>query len=112
MRVGLLIACSLAVAATAVAIEPGDVRMMTPRPVSPQNQDDLDHLITAQIRAQVAGDPSLSSNAHNVEINTEGGIVVLKGPVDSTEEKAAIEAKARSVGGVKEVTSQLEVVSR
>ena len=37
---------------------------------------------------------------------------MLKGPVDSEDEKAAIEAKARGVDGVKEVTSQLEVVSR
>jgi osmotically-inducible protein OsmY len=36
-------------------------------------------------------------------------MVTLRGPVKSAEEKAAVEAKAKQVAGVKSVTSQLEV---
>lgn len=101
--------CAEGVAAVTAAIEPGDVRVITPRPLSPQNQGDVELVITAQIRAHISGDPTLSNNAHNVEIATDQGVVVLKGPVDSVAEKAAIEAKARQVEGVKEVASELEV---
>jgi osmotically-inducible protein OsmY len=59
----------------------------------------------------VVDDDALSTNAHNVKIITDNGSVVLRGPVNSPQEKAAIEAKAKSVPGVKQVTSQLEVVS-
>ena len=112
MRALALMLSGLLTTATVVAIEPGDVRIITPRPVSPENQGDVDAVITAQIRASISSDQSLSNNAHNVSISTDGGIVMLKGPVDSEDEKAAIEARARGVDGVKEVTSQLEVVSR
>ena len=108
----MLVLSGLLTTAPAVAIEPGDVRIITPRPVSPENQGDIDAVITAQIRASISSDQSLSNNAHNVSISTDRGIVILKGPVDSEDEKAAIEAKARGVAGVKEVTSQLQVVSR
>jgi osmotically-inducible protein OsmY len=54
-------------------------------------------------------DDSLSSNAHNVKIITNGGVVTLRGPVKSVEEKATVEAKARQVAGVVRVDSFLEI---
>jgi hyperosmotically inducible protein len=41
---------------------------------------------------------------------TNGGIVTLRGPVDSDEEKAVIEQKAKAVDGVAQVNSHLETV--
>jgi osmotically-inducible protein OsmY len=76
-----------------------------------QGESKADRDITAAIRQQVVGDDSLSTNAHNVKIITDNGMVTLRGPVDSTREKAAVESKAKSVPGVKGVTSQLEVTS-
>lgn len=76
-----------------------------------QGESEADRNITAAIRKRVVDDDALSTNAHNVKIITENGLVVLRGPVDSASEKAAVEAMAKSVAGVKQVTSQLEIVS-
>jgi osmotically-inducible protein OsmY len=63
-----------------------------------------------QIRQSVVGDKNLSTYAHNVKIITRNGQVTLKGPVRTTEEKAAIEAKAVEVAGASNVVNQLTVV--
>ncbi len=74
-----------------------------------ENSDDRE--ITQQIRKAIVSDKSLSTYAHNIKIVTKGGMVTLKGPVQSEEEKKAIEAKAAEVAEGK-VTSQLEVKSK
>jgi osmotically-inducible protein OsmY len=54
-------------------------------------------------------DKSLSTYAHNVKIIARDGMVTLKGPVRSEEEKRVVETKANEVAGANKVTSQLEV---
>ena len=76
-----------------------------------QGESEADRNISAAIRKSVVDDDALSTNAHNVKIITDNGVVTLRGPVNSATEKATVEAKAKSVAGVKQVTSQLEVVS-
>jgi hyperosmotically inducible protein len=44
-----------------------------------------------------------------VKIIAENGMVTLKGPVRSDEEKVAIETKAADIAGKGKVNSQLEV---
>jgi hyperosmotically inducible protein len=72
-----------------------------------ENRSDRD--ITRDIRRSIIQDKSLSSYAHNVKIISQNGMVTLKGPVRSEDEKTAIEAKAAAVAGKDKVTSQLEV---
>ena len=72
-----------------------------------ENASDLN--ITRRIRRAVMQDKSLSSYAHNVKIITQDGMVTLKGPVRSEEDKRAIEAKAKEIAGEDKVTSELEV---
>jgi hyperosmotically inducible periplasmic protein len=75
-----------------------------------QQKENLpDREITRQIRRSIVQDKTLSSYAHNVKVISQNGVVTLKGPVRSDEEKAAIEAKAAEVAGKDKVTSQLEV---
>lgn len=74
-----------------------------------QGNSEADRNITASVRKLLVDDDSLSMNAHNVKIITVGGVVTLRGPVDSAAEKGAIETKAKSVAGVASVHSQLEV---
>jgi hyperosmotically inducible periplasmic protein len=74
-----------------------------------QAENETDRQITASVRQAVVGDSSLSTNAHNVKIITSAGTVTLRGPVKSTEEKAAIEAKAKQVAGVTRVDNLLEI---
>ena len=58
-------------------------------------------------------DSSLSTYAHNIKIIAQDGMVTLKGPVTSEEEKQSIEAKAAEVaGGADKVISQIEVAAK
>ena len=79
-------------------------------PTADQQKESLpDREITRQIRRSIVQDKTLSSYAHNVKVISQNGVVTLKGPVRSDEEKAAVEAKAAEVAGKDKVTSQLEV---
>src|ERR1700680_1074208 len=74
-----------------------------------QKENQPDREIARQIRRSIVQDKSLSTYAHNVKIIAQNGMVTLKGPVRSDEEKAAVEAKAAEIAGKDMVTSQLEV---
>jgi hyperosmotically inducible protein len=47
--------------------------------------------------------------AHNVKIISANGSVVLRGPVNTEKEKAAIARKAQAIAGADKVDNQLEV---
>jgi hyperosmotically inducible protein len=74
-----------------------------------QKENQPDREIARQIRRSIVQDKSLSTYAHNVKIIAQNGMVTLKGPVRSDEEKTAVEAKAAEIAGKDMVTSQLEV---
>jgi hyperosmotically inducible periplasmic protein len=61
------------------------------------NASDRD--MTKKIRQSIVADKSLSTYAHNVKVISQNGVVTLKGPVRSEEEKKAIESKAMEVVG-------------
>ena len=88
-----------------------NVRDRNDRSVTPGDQGGSagDRELTANIRKAIVDDDSLSTNAHNVKIITNNGVVTLRGPVKSESEKATIVAKAQRVPGVKRVDNQLEV---
>jgi hyperosmotically inducible protein len=69
-----------------------------------------DRTLTQKIRKSVMADKSLSTYAHNVKIISQNGMVTLKGPVRSDDEKKTVVAKAVEVaGGADKVTDQLTV---
>jgi osmotically-inducible protein OsmY len=74
------------------------------------NQSDVE--LARQVRKSLVNDKSLSTNAHNVKVIVQGGMVILKGPVNSEEEKQAVEAKASEVAGTDKVSSELQVVAK
>jgi hyperosmotically inducible protein len=74
-----------------------------------QKENRPDREITRDIRRSIVHDKSLSTYAHNIKVISQNGMVTLKGPVRSEEEKTAIEAKAAEIAGKDKVTSQLEV---
>jgi len=76
-----------------------------------QSEKEADRTITQNIRQALTADDALSTNAKNVKIITNDGMVTLRGPVNSEKEKAEIEAKAKRVAGVKRVDNQLEIAS-
>jgi hyperosmotically inducible protein len=74
-----------------------------------QKMNPADRETTKKVRSALMDDKSLSTYAHNIKIITTDGMVTLKGPVRSEDEKSAIEAKARQIAGDSNVTSNLTV---
>ena len=74
-----------------------------------QKADRSDREITQQIRKSITSDKSLSTYGHNVKVITQNGMVTVKGPVRSEEEKKAVEAKAAEVAGADKVTNEIDV---
>lgn len=82
----------------ASALTPGD-----------QGESEADRTITQKVRQQVVGTDAFSMNAKNVKIITINGVVTLRGPVKTAQEKTDIGAMAQKTEGVKSVDNQLEV---
>jgi len=74
-----------------------------------QSESEADIQISAAVRKAVVDDKALSTNAHNVKITTANGVVTLRGPVKSEQEKSSIESKAKQVAGVSRVDNLLEI---
>lgn len=66
-----------------------------------------DSVITARVKAALIGDSR--TKAHQIEVETNSGVVQLGGFVDSANSKAAAAELARSIDGVKSVKNELEV---
>jgi hyperosmotically inducible periplasmic protein len=78
-----------------------------------QKENQSDRELAAKVRQALVKDKSLSTYAHNVKIIVQDGIVTLKGPVRSEEEKRAVEEKAaEAAGGADKIKSELEVSSK
>ena len=75
-----------------------------------QKMNAADRMLTQKIRKAVMADKALSMYAHNVKIISQNGMVTLKGPVRSEEEKASVAAKAvDAAGGADKVTNEISV---
>jgi hyperosmotically inducible protein len=77
-----------------------------------QKMNASDRALTQNIRKAVMADKSLSTYAHNVKIVSQNGMVTLKGPVRSDDEKKSIVGKAVAVaGGPDKVSDQMSVTA-
>jgi hyperosmotically inducible protein len=76
-----------------------------------QSESEADRTISQSIRQAVVADDSVSTNGKNVKIITAEGVVTLRGPVKSENEKTNIGARAQQVAGVKKVDNQLEIAN-
>ena len=74
-----------------------------------QKMNPADRETTKKIRSALVDDKSLSTYAHNIKIITRNGMVELKGPVQSQQEKDAIGAKATEIVGASSVKNDLSV---
>lgn len=78
-----------------------------------QKENSTDRDLARQIRQAIIKDKSLSTYAHNIKVIAQDGVVTLKGPVKTQEEKQSIEAKAAEVaGGADKVKSEIEVTGK
>jgi len=80
----------------------------TKTPMDQSNKPE-DIKLVATIRKMVMDDASLTATAKNCKIITAGGLVTLRGPVTTAEEKATIESHAAMSAGKDKVDNQLEV---
>ena len=76
-----------------------------------QKMNPADREIAKKIRRSITSDSSLSTYAHNVKVIVRDGIVTLKGPVKSEDEKNAIGSKASDIAGADKVQNELTVKS-
>jgi hyperosmotically inducible protein len=74
-----------------------------------QSNTTSDQDVTKRIRQALLKDTSLSSYAHNAKVITVDGVVTLKGPVRSSEEKKLVEDIAVQIAGAGKVTNQLTI---
>jgi hyperosmotically inducible periplasmic protein len=77
-----------------------------------QKDNKSDRAISQQIRRSIVKDKSLSTYGHNVKVVSQNGIVTLKGPVRSDDEKRAVEAKAAEIAGRDKVRSEITVAPK
>jgi osmotically-inducible protein OsmY len=83
-----------------------DNQTMTPMDQS-NKPEDID--LTRRIRQAVESDSNLSTDAKNVKIITVDGVVWLRGPVKSAQEKTEIARAAHSIAGAANVRDQMEI---
>jgi predicted outer membrane protein len=76
-----------------------------------QGNSETDTDITARIRKAIMANDGMSMNARNVKIITQNGMVTLRGPVKSAEEKRQIGDIAGKIAGENKSDNQLEVES-
>ena len=78
-----------------------------------QKENNSDRELARQVRHALVKDKSLSTYAHNIKVIAQDGVVTLKGPVHSDQEKQAVEAKAaEAAGGSDKVKSEIEVTNQ
>lgn len=71
------------------------------------NQADLD--TTQNIRKALMADESLSTDAKNVKVVTNNGVVALRGAVKDSSERSTVESIAKRYAGSNRVDNQVEV---
>ena len=111
VAVGGLAACDRTTSGSDAENTARNVRDRDQRTATPTDQGEsaADRAITQNIRKSVVDNDQLSTNAHNVKIVTQDGVVTLRGPVDSAQEKSIIVAMANKAPGVRRIDDQLEV---
>src|SRR5580698_7582217 len=77
-----------------------------------QKMNASDRALTQNIRKAVVADKSLSTYAHNVKIVSQNGMVTLRGPVRSDDERKSIVGKAvAAAGGPDKVSDQMSITA-
>jgi osmotically-inducible protein OsmY len=74
-----------------------------------QSNTKSDREIARHLRKEIMAKKGLSTNAQNVKLITENGVLMLRGPVDSQQEKDLIGDMAKQCCGARSYTNQLEV---
>jgi hypothetical protein len=94
-----------------LGVQPPDASSNSNSPATadkqPNNKTDI--ATAASVRKALVNDNSLSTYAHNVTVNANGGVVTLRGEVKDNNEKMAVENAAHRAQGVNQVINQVQV---
>jgi len=93
------------------AVNVRDRQAATPTPVDQPNNK-VDVQLAANVRQAIVNDRSLSMSAHNVKLVAASGVVTLRGPVATTQERTRVGELATHVAGVTRVDNQLDVTNK
>jgi hyperosmotically inducible periplasmic protein len=74
-----------------------------------QKENATDRELARKIRRALVKDDTLSTYAKNVKVIAVGGVVTLKGPVRTEDEKKAVVAKAVEIAGKDQVKDVLSI---
>ena len=74
-----------------------------------QPNDKTDIKLAARVRRAIIKDKALSTSAHNLKLIAANGVVTLRGPVTSADEKALVETLVSGIAGVSRVDNQLDI---
>jgi osmotically-inducible protein OsmY len=77
-----------------------------------QGNSKRDVTVLAEVRKSIMAEKELSMDAKNVKILYSKGLVTLRGPVDSEEEKAKVQDLAKACSGVTSVKNMLTVARK
>lgn len=76
----------------------------------PAGQQVDDATITSKVKAKLTADPEV--NPFNIDVDTDDGVVTLRGRVEDPEAKTQAERLARDTSGVRSVRNQIRVGER
>ncbi|MGE0821231.1 MAG: BON domain-containing protein [Candidatus Binatia bacterium] len=71
-----------------------------------------DERLNQRIRQALSRDPILATAAREVQLDTENGVVTLRGSIATDTQKASMAATVQQIAGVKEVDNQLLIAVR
>ena len=73
-----------------------------------QSSEPADVKLTQEIRKGITSNDAMSVLARNIKIITQSGVVTLRGPVKTQQEKTSIESLAKHAGATR-IDNQLEI---
>ena len=94
---------------TGVNVRDRDTQRLT---ADDQTNNSADLELIARIRKALRADDSLSSYAQNIKVIAQNGVVTLRGPVRSVDERTVIERTAREAAGANTVQNELQVTNK
>lgn len=108
MKAAVVFLASLVFSAYAFAQQP-ETKQPGPGEASAETRQKMSNAgLTGKVKSALAADVGLKTLA-GVDVDSENGVVTLKGHVDSSDTKKRAEAVAKQVEGVKSVKNELSI---
>jgi hyperosmotically inducible protein len=109
MKALLAVIASFFLVAQALAQQQPETKQPGPGEASSETKQKMSNAgLTGKVKSALAADVGLKTLA-GVDVDSENGVVTLKGHVDSSDSKKRAEAVAKKVEGVKSVKNQLSI---